>query len=80
MICSKRTPYVLFDAGARFEVAPVREATALGAAFAAGVGVGLWPDLEATCSASRPGARFEPQHSPERERWREALVRSSSGP
>jgi glycerol kinase len=42
-----------------------REATALGAAFLAGLGVGLWPDLDALRQLAQTGAGFTP-------RWDEA--------
>lgn len=51
------------------------QASALGAAYLAGLAVGVWPDLEALKGAWRLGARFEPRGSAtEREgryeRWR----------
>ena len=67
----------LADAAQRpVEVAPVREATALGAAFAAGPTVGLWVDDDAVAGTWRPGARVEPQRALDRERWRDAVDRA----
>ena len=42
-------------------VALEREATALGAAFLAGLQVGVWPDLDALRKLTQAGQRFEPQ-------------------
>jgi glycerol kinase len=58
------------------EVAPIREATALGAAFAAGPAVGWWADDEEIASTWRPGARVEPYRALDRDRWREAVARA----
>jgi glycerol kinase len=59
----------------------VAETTALGAAYAAGLAVGLWPDLAAIRSLWAEDARWSPRMGPgERERlhgrWQEALKRS----
>lgn len=57
------------------------ETTVLGAAFLAGLGVGLWPDQEAVRATWEVDRRFEPT-VPERERedryaaWQEAVARS----
>jgi len=52
------------------------DTTAMGAAFLAGLGVGLW-DREALRTLSRVGARFEPRMSePERRRWNERFHRA----
>ncbi|HSA82015.1 MAG TPA: glycerol kinase GlpK, partial [Geminicoccaceae bacterium] len=61
----------------------VIETTALGAAYLAGLEVGLYPSLEALAGAWRCERRFEPQMSaPERERryagWRDAVRRTRS--
>ncbi|HRN18596.1 MAG TPA: glycerol kinase, partial [Trueperaceae bacterium] len=57
------------------------ETTALGAAYLAGLAVGVWPDRAALAAQWRAGARFVPRLSdPERaavmERWAEAVSRS----
>jgi glycerol kinase len=59
----------------------VAETTALGAAYAAGLSVGLWPDLAALRGLWAEDARWSPRMDPgERERlhgrWQEALQRS----
>ena len=59
------------------EVAPVREATALGAAFAAGPAIGWWADDDDIASTWQPGARVEPRQALDRDRWREAVARAA---
>jgi glycerol kinase len=67
----------LADAAQRpVEVSPVREATALGAAFAAGLGVGIWPDDDAVAATWAPAERVEPAGRTDRERWRAAVSRA----
>ena len=58
------------------EVAPVREATALGAAFAAGLAVGVWSGDDAIAATWAPAARVLPARTPDRERWRAARTRA----
>ncbi len=58
------------------EVAPVREATALGAAFAAGLAVGIWPDDDAVAATWAPSDRVDPERQPDRDRWRAAVSRA----
>jgi glycerol kinase len=57
------------------------ETTALGAAFLAGLGTGMWAGLKELQSAWRPGKQFRPKMSSEvREahlaRWRSAVQRA----
>jgi glycerol kinase len=57
---------------------PHAEATALGAAFLAGLHVGLWPSMEHLQKLSQTGRRVEPRMAPEHrtqrlERWRRAV-------
>ncbi|MFR9778387.1 glycerol kinase GlpK [Micromonospora sp. MS34] len=57
------------------------ETTAAGAAYAAGLAVGVWPDLDTLRRHWRPGARFTPQRDlawreGQRVTWREAVNRS----
>jgi glycerol kinase len=59
------------------EVAPVLEATTLGAAFLAGLAVGTWPDLDAVAGVVQPRARIDPVRKLDRERWREACRRAA---
>jgi glycerol kinase len=59
----------------------VLETTALGAAYLAGLAVGLWPSREALVSRWEVGRRFEPQMHPAHAndlltQWREAVKRS----
>ena len=61
------------------------ETTALGAAFLAGLAVGVWPDLKALAATWTLGRRFEPKMAaPERQRllagWRDAVRRTLSAP
>ncbi len=67
----------LADATQRpIEVAPVREATALGAAFAAGQAVGVWADDDAVAATWTPSVRVDPERQPDRARWQEAVSRA----
>jgi glycerol kinase len=57
------------------------EATAQGAAYLAGITLGIFPDLSAISAAWKCGARFEPRTAPaERERriagWHDAVART----
>ncbi|MGH3682080.1 MAG: glycerol kinase GlpK [Natronosporangium sp.] len=59
----------------------VTETTCLGAAYAAGLAVGFWPDLAALRENWRVDRRWEPampaaRRAAERERWRAAVARS----
>ncbi|MDE2515594.1 MAG: glycerol kinase GlpK [Rhodospirillales bacterium] len=59
----------------------VIETTALGAAIAAGIGVGLWDGPAAVAAAQEMGACFTPAMAPERRaalraRWKQAVARS----
>lgn len=59
----------------------VVETTALGAAYAAGLAVGLWRDLDELRANWREGARFEPRMSAEERerriaRWHRAIEKS----
>ena len=58
------------------EVSPVLEATTLGAAFLAGMAVGLWADEEEVAATWSPRAVVEPAGQPDRDRWREACDRA----
>ena len=59
------------------EVSPVREATALGAAFLAGLAIGAWADLDEVNATWSPGERYEPTGTFDRDRWRDAVARAS---
>ena len=56
------------------------EASALGAAYLAGLSLGVWPDLNSVAALAHPGTMVEP-HGPARSRpmamWRDAIERST---
>jgi glycerol kinase len=58
------------------EIAPIREATALGAAFAAGLAVGLWADDDAIAATWAPSRQILPGDATDRDRWRSAVSRA----
>lgn len=58
--------------GRPVEVAPVREATTLGAAFLAGLATGCWRDEAELAETWAPSRVVEPRRRPDRDRWREA--------
>jgi glycerol kinase len=58
------------------EVAPVTEATTLGAAFLAGTGVGTWSSLEETASLVHPRRAVEPARRLDRASWLQARSRA----
>jgi glycerol kinase len=60
------------------EVAPVREATMLGAAFAAGAALGVWSSDDDIAATWRPARRVEPGRPLDRDRWQEAVARSTA--
>jgi len=67
--------------GRAIEVAPVTEATTLGAAYLAGMALGVWADEDDVARSWRPGRRVEPAWSDTRRdgarsRWLEARSRS----
>ena len=67
----------LADATARpVEVSPVTEATALGAAFLAGLADGTWRDLDDVAATWHPRHVVEPSGPDGRDRWSEAIDRA----
>ena len=59
----------------------ITETTCLGAAYAAGLAVGYWPDLDSLRQHWRIDRRWEPAMAPatrraEQQRWRQAVARS----
>jgi glycerol kinase len=67
----------LADAGQRpVEVAPVTEATTLGAAFLAGLAVGTWADEDEVAATWKPREVVEPRRSLDRDRWQAARDRA----
>ncbi|MBA2326844.1 MAG: glycerol kinase [Actinobacteria bacterium] len=70
---------LLADASRRtVEVSPVREATALGAAFLAGLATGAWDSEDDLAGTWAPRQRVEPRpgHELDRDRWRDACRRA----
>lgn len=68
----------LADASQRaVEVSPVLEATTLGAAFLAGVAVGVWGSLDEAASTWRPRRVVEPAAKTDRTRWHDAVDRAA---
>ncbi len=59
------------------EISPVNEATTLGAGFAAGLAVGMWPNVESLADTWAPIARYEPGAPTDRARWAEAVSRAA---
>jgi glycerol kinase len=67
----------LADAAQRpVEIAPVREATAKGAALMAGLAVGHHREVDDLAATWKPRARIEPKGTLDRDRWREAMARA----
>lgn len=62
--------------GRRIDVSAVTEATAMGAAYLAGVATGMWPDLATASAQVKPARSVEPRRHPNRERWLDARARS----
>jgi len=58
------------------EVSPVLEATTLGAAYLAGLAVGIWTDEEEVADGWSPKAVIEPACLSDRDRWRDARSRA----
>jgi glycerol kinase len=58
------------------EVSPVLEATTLGAAYLAGMAVGIWAGEEEVAETWHPRAVVEPNRELDRERWRQAVERA----
>jgi glycerol kinase len=68
----------LADATQRpIEVAPVLEATTLGAAYLAGMAVGVWAGEDDIAAAWSPKETVEPGRAPDRDRWRRAVERAA---
>jgi glycerol kinase len=63
-------------AGRPVEVSPVLEATTLGAAYLAGMAVGVWKDEAEVAESWRPKDVVEPRRRVDRDRWRAAVERA----
>jgi glycerol kinase len=69
----------LADAAQRpVEVSPVLEATTLGAAYLAGLAVGMWADEEEIADLWSPASVVEPGAATDRARWQAAVERSKA--
>lgn len=67
----------LADATRRtIEVSPVTEATTLGVAFLAGVGVSFWSSLDEATSTWEPAQIVTPNRPLDRAQWHEAILRA----
>ncbi len=64
--------------GRPVEVAPVLEATTLGAAFLAGLAVGTWGGWDDVAATWAPASVVEPTRTLDRDRWREAKARAAA--
>ncbi len=62
--------------GRPVEVSPVVEATTLGAAYVAGLTVGIWSGDDDIAAAWSPAHVVEPAGTADRDRWREAVARA----
>lgn len=62
--------------GRRVEVSPIVEATTLGAAFLAGLEVGVWGSFDDIAATWRPAEIVEPARTLDRDTWRRAIQRS----
>ena len=62
--------------GRAVEIAPVTEATTLGAAFLAGLATGVWSGLDDVAAAWRPRHTVEPSGALDRAAWHRATERA----
>jgi glycerol kinase len=68
---------LIADAAQRIvDVSPVLEATALGAAFLAGLAVGTWESEDDLAATWAPRTRVDPGRPLDRDRWRDACRRA----
>ncbi|HRE03727.1 MAG TPA: FGGY-family carbohydrate kinase, partial [Ilumatobacteraceae bacterium] len=59
------------------QVSAVTEATTIGAGLLAGVAAGVWPSLDAVADSTATSSVVDPQASFDRDRWREAVSRTT---
>ena len=79
MIANATFVQALADAIRRpVDLAPVTEATTLGAAYLAGVAVGTWGSLAEATTTAEPRAAVEPRRRLDRERWLDARARAQA--
>ena len=62
--------------GRNIEISPITEATTLGAAFLAGVGVSFWSSLDQATSTWKPSHTVAPDRQLDRAQWHEAISRA----
>jgi len=62
--------------GRPVEIAPVADATTMGAGFLAGLATGVWSSLDDVAAAWRPTATVEPAGRLDRATWARAIERS----
>lgn len=62
--------------GLNIEISSVAEATTLGAAFLAGVAVGIWSSIGQATSTAKPAKIVIPTRKLDRAQWHEAIDRS----
>jgi glycerol kinase len=78
MTANRTFVQALADATQRVvELAPVREATTLGGAFAAGLALGIWSGDDDVAAAWRPARQVAPRRVLDRERWHTAVERAA---
>lgn len=63
--------------GRPIEVSPVLEATSLGAAFLAGLAIGIWAGWDEVAAMWSPRERVEPLQSFDRAHWKDACQRAA---
>lgn len=63
--------------GRRVDVSSEREATTLGAAFLAGIAIGVWKGWDDVAAAWSPARSVQPAGSLDRARWEEACRRAA---
>ena len=66
--------------GRRVDVSSEMEATTLGAAFLAGIAIGVWKSWDDVAAAWSPSRRVEPAGALDRARWQEACRRAAKLP
>ncbi len=69
----------LADASQRLvEIAPVADATTMGAGYLAGLAAGVWTTIDDIAAQWRPAARVEPGTPLDRARWADAVGRAAA--
>jgi glycerol kinase len=69
----------LADASQRpVEIAPVADATTMGAGYLAGLATGVWTSLDDIAGQWQPAQRVEPANTLDRQRWADAIQRAAA--